>query len=81
MSEEFICAIPNCKCGGRKGRAELEEENAILRKQLAATAEVVQAMRDQHYYEGDCSGCTDNLHNAGTVLGTLDALGQGVECD
>ena len=39
-----------------------------------ALEQVVQAMRDQHYYESDCSGCADNFHNANAVLGTLDAL-------
>ena len=51
-----------------------DAEIARLKKAIVGMEEVVQAMRDQHYYETDCSGCADNLHNAGAVLGTLDAL-------
>lgn len=51
----------------------LLDEVKRLREIASASEDVVQAMRDQHYYEWDCSGCEDNLHNANAVLGTLDA--------
>ncbi len=43
MSEEFICKIPDCKCGSRKGRSELEEENSSLRAALAEKEKETQA--------------------------------------